>query len=142
MTDKDTDNIGRRFKTITTDFKLYIEKRIELLLLNVGEHLSRWFAESIHKVAGILLLTGGLIFLLVALAVYLGSVLDNPSLGYLIVSVPLLVLGIFLFYLKPESLLRNLQQHFESELIKALTAKTNNEDSLLDLPESTKEEEL
>lgn len=142
MTEKDTDNIGQRFKSITADLKLYIEKRVELLLLNVGEHLSRWFAESIQKIAGILLLTGGLIFLLVALAVYLGNLLDNPSLGYVIVSVPLLVMGLLFFYLKPDSMLRSLQQHFELELIKALTAKINNEESLLDLPETTKEEEL
>lgn len=142
MTEKDTDNIGRRFKSITTDLKLYIEKRVELLLLNIGEQLSRWIAESIQKLSGVLLIVGGLIFLLVALSVYLGNVLNSPWLGYVIVSVPLLLMGIFFFYLKPQSMLKSLQDHFESELIEALTAKRTNEDSLLDLPETTKEEKL
>ena len=65
------------------------------------------------------------------------------SIANIIVSLPLFITGLFFFYLKPRGLAENLQQHFESELIKALSqnwerdGKTKNES--LNLPESTKE---
>ncbi|NGP76061.1 hypothetical protein G3570_05430 [Balneolaceae bacterium YR4-1] len=143
MSEKNSDQLGKRFRTITGDLKLYIEKRIELLLLNIGEQYSQWMAESIQKLTGIFLLFGAFVFVLVAVAIYLGELLGWPGLGYVIVSIPLFVTGLFFFYLKPRSLAENLQQHFESELIKALTqnveqdGKKHNEP--LNLPESTEE---
>jgi len=143
MSEKNTDQLGKRFRTITGDLKLYIEKRIELLLLNIGEQYSQWMAESIQKLTGIILLFGAFVFILVAIAIYLGELLGRPGLGYVIVSLPLFITGLFFFYLKPRSLAENLQQHFESELINALTqngegnAKSNKEP--LNLPESTEE---
>lgn len=143
MSEKNSDQLGKRFRSITGDLKLYIEKRIELLLLNIGEQYSQWMAESIQKLTGIFLLFGAFVFILVAVAIYLGELLGWPGLGYVIVSIPLFVTGLFFFYLKPRSLAENLQQHFESELIKALTqnveqdGKKHNEP--LNLPESTEE---
>ena len=140
MSEKQTDQLGKRFKTITGDLKLYVEKRIELLLLNVGEQYSQWMAESIQRVAGIFLVFGAFVFLLVAVAIYLGELLDSPSLGYVIVSAPLLVAGLLFYYLKPRSLAENLQQHFETELLKALTQNGESEKETLNLPESTEEQ--
>lgn len=120
MAQKKTDRIGEQFKAISGDLKLYIEKRLELLLLNIGEQISKWLAASIQKISGVILLVGGLVCLLVALAIFLGNLLGNDSLGYLIVSVPLLVLGYLLINLKPDSVLKSLQQHFESELIESI----------------------
>ena len=143
MSEKKTDQLGERFRTITGDLKLYIEKRIELLLLNIGEQYSQWMAESIQKLTGIFLIFGAFVFILVAVAIYVGELLNSPGLGYVIVSLPLFITGLFFFYLKPRGLAENLQQHFESELIKALSqnwerdGKTKNES--LNLPESTEE---
>lgn len=139
MSDKPTDQIGKRFKTITADLKLYIEKRVELLLLNIGEQYSRWIAESIQRLTGIFLVFGAVVFLLVALAIYIGDLLGSQSLGYILVSVPLLVAGIFLFNLKPKSMVANLQQHFEAELIEALTPNGKSDNEMLNLPESSEE---
>jgi len=101
MSEKNTDQLGKRFRTITGDLKLYIEKRIELLLLNIGEQYSQWMAESIQKLTGIFLLFGAFVFILVAIAIYLGELLGRPGLGYVIVSLPLFITGLFFFYLKP-----------------------------------------
>lgn len=139
MPEKETDQIGQRFKTITADLKLYIEKRVELLLLSVGEQYSRWIAESIQRLTGIFLLFGALMFVLVAAAIYLGEFLGSQSLGYLIVSVPLLITGLFFFYLKPRSMIENLQRHFESELVNALTPNGTKDKEPLNLPETTEE---
>jgi hypothetical protein len=139
MSEKKTDQLGNRFRTITGDLKLYIEKRIELLLLNIGEQYSLWMAESLQKLAGILLLFGASVFLLVALAIYVGELLNSQSLGYVIVSLPLVVTGLFLIYLKPKSFTEKLQEQFESELIRALGEDGKDEKETLNLPESTEE---
>lgn len=139
MSEKQTDQLGKRFKTITNDLKLYVEKRIELLLLNIGGQYSKWLAESFQRLTGIFLVFGAFIFILVATAIYLGELLGRPSLGYVIVSVPLLVAGLLFYYLKPRSLAENLKQHFESELIEALTQNGESEEETLSLPESQDE---
>ncbi|MDZ7694557.1 MAG: hypothetical protein U5K69_26125 [Balneolaceae bacterium] len=94
MPSKDNDPLGRRLKTISADLKLYIEKRVELLLLNVGEHFARMMAESVQRITGIILLSGASVCLLVALALYLGDLLNNESLGYVLVALPLIGAGL------------------------------------------------
>ena len=118
--DNNRDRLAQRLKTITADLKLYIEKRIELVMLNVGEYLSHWMAASLQRATGALLLLGGVCFLLVALAIFLGNVLENESLGYVLVSLPLLITGLLFVYLKPKGLFERLQQLFEAEVIKAI----------------------
>lgn len=139
MTEKETDQLAKRFKTITGDLKLYVEKRIELLLLSVGEQYSKFMAESIQKVTGIFLMFGASVFVLIALAIYLGEVLDSPSLGYLIVSAPLFITGLLFYFLKPKSLAETLQEHFESELVEALTQNGERDKEPLNLPEPAEE---
>ncbi|MFH5831188.1 phage holin family protein [Halalkalibaculum sp. DA3122] len=122
MSQKKEDPLGNRLKAISGDLKRYVEKRVELLLLNVGEHFSRMMAESVQKVAGILMLSGALVFLLVALALFLGDLLNNESLGYILVSIPMLVAGLLFYSLKPKSMAEGLQSHFEKEIIRAISA--------------------
>lgn len=117
---KKTDQLGRRLRTISADLKLYFEKRMELVMLNAGEYISGWMAASVQRAAGAFLLLGGVSFLLVALAIYLGRVLGSPSLGFVIVSFPLLLIGILFIYLKPNGITRHLQQNFEDEVVKAI----------------------
>lgn len=118
--DKVTDQVGQKLRGITADIKRYVEKRLELVMLNAGEHFSKWMAISVQRSAGVLLLVGGICFLLVALAIYLGDLLDSESMGYVIVSIPLLVLGGLFMSLKPRRLLHELQQRFEKEVIEAV----------------------
>lgn len=117
---KSKDQLGQRLRTISADLKLYIEKRIELVMLNAGEHLSGWMAASIQRATGAFLLLGGVCFLLVALAIYLGNLLDNESLGYVLVSLPLLLIGFLFMSLKPKGVFEQLQHIFEAEVIKAI----------------------
>lgn len=142
MSETNKEQIGARFKTITNDIKLYVEKRIELLLLNMGEQYSKWIAQSIQKATGLFLLFGAVVFLLIALAIYLGEVTGNPSLGYVIVSIPFFVFGMLFYYLKPKSMVETLQRHFESELVDALNQNGEEERDILKLPEESKEESI
>lgn len=117
---KEKDQVGQKLRGITSDIKRYIEKRLELILLNAGEHFSKWMAIMVHRSAGVLLIAAGVCFLLVALAIYLGNLLGSQSLGYVIVSIPLLVLGGLFMSLKPRNLLHELQKRFEIEVIEAV----------------------
>jgi hypothetical protein len=89
-------------------------------MLNVGEAISGLMAASIQRGIGVFLLLGGLCFFLFALAIYLGDLLESRSLGYVIVSLPLLLVGGLFMYLKPKSVFKQLQHRFENEVIKSI----------------------
>lgn len=134
--DGTADKIGQRIKHITVDLKRYIEKRIELMVINIGEQYARWIAESIQKIAGLVFLFGALVFLLIALALYLGALLDSQSLGFVLVSIPFLICGYLFFNLKPESISRKLKAEFEEELIGIFKADSIQDAGKLIPPES------
>ena len=119
-TDKHKDQLSKRLRAITSYLKLYLEKRIELTMLNIGEVISGLMAASVQRGIGVFLLLGGLCFLLFALAIYLGDILGSQSLGYVIVSLPLLLIGGLFMYLKPKSVFKQLQHRFENEVIKSI----------------------
>lgn len=119
-TNKNKDQMGKRLRSVTSDLKRYLEKRIELTVLNVGEAMSGLMAASVQRSIGVFLLLGGLCFLLFALAIYLGDLLESRSLGYVIVSLPLLLVGGLFMYLKPKSVFQQLQHRFENEVIKSI----------------------
>lgn len=120
MSDGPTDRIGQRIKHITVDLKRYVEKRLELVAINIGEQSARMIAESTQRIAGLIFLFGALVFLLIALALYIGTLLGSRSLGFVIVSVPFLICGYLFFNLKPRSFTRKLQTEFEEELVEIL----------------------
>lgn len=102
------------------------------MVINIGEQYARWIAESIQRITGLIFLFGALVFLLIALAIYLGALLDSLSLGFVIVSVPFLICGYFFFNLKPESISKKLRVEFEEELIGIFKAEQeHNEQELL-----------
>ncbi|WP_445666251.1 phage holin family protein [Fodinibius sp. AD559] len=118
--DKQKDQLGKRLRAITSDLKLYLEKRIELTMLNIGEAISGLMAASVQRGIGVFLLLGGICFLLFALAIYLGDLFGSRSLGYVLVSLPLLLVGGLFMYLKPESVFKQIQQQFKNEVIKSI----------------------
>ena len=109
------DKIGQRVKHITTEVKRYAEKRLELIVLSIGEQYTRYIAESVQKIAGLVFLFGALVFLLFALALYLGALLNSLALGF--VSLPLLLIGFLFLNLKPQSITNMLKNEFEEELL-------------------------
>lgn len=115
---KTTDQLGQRLREISTDLKLYIEKRIELLVLNVGEPFTAFIAATFQAISGAVFLVLGLCFVLLALAVFLGELVGNESLGYLLASLPLFIVGFLFIYLNPIGLFKALEQRLESEVLK------------------------
>lgn len=127
----DEDKLGARLKSITNEIKLYLEKRIELTLIGVWEQVSGMLAQTIHITAGFALLLVSLIFLFTALAIYLGNLVDSEALGYVLVSVPIIITGFLFLSLKPASLTEKIQNYFEQEILKAL--KKDDEDLKTDM---------
>lgn len=117
MADGTADKIGQRLKHITAEMKRYIEKRLELIVLNIGEQYARYIAQSIQKLAGFVLLFGALTFLLIALALYLGDLLNSRALGFVLVSLPLMIGGYLFINLKPRSITNKIRSEFETELL-------------------------
>lgn len=119
MDPEQEDTLGERLRRLPNDLRQLIEKRIELFTLEIGDYISRLIAESLYKIAGVLCVLLGTLFLLNALAVYIGNLLDQPSLGYAIVSAPVLLTGIMLMMLRPRRMVRRtrekmLRQMFDS----------------------------
>lgn len=120
-TKEKSDQLGKRLGTITADLKMYIEKRVELILLNIGEHLASWIAASVYRLSGAIILLLGICFLLVSLALYVGELVGSEPLGYLLVGFPLLIFGWLFLYLKPAALIKIMEESLESEVIKAVS---------------------
>ncbi|MDX1591825.1 MAG: phage holin family protein [Balneolaceae bacterium] len=90
-TRKDNDALN-----LTSEVRLYIEKRIELLTLTIAEQVSLIAAQTIQQIIGLLLLGGAAFFFWFALSFLLGQWIGNIGLGFLIMSVPLFI-GAFIF---------------------------------------------
>lgn len=138
MSDGTADRIGQRIKHITAELKRYIEKRLELIMLNIGEQYARYIAQSIQKLAGFFLLFSALTFLLIALALYLGALLNSQALGFVLASLPLMITGYLFINLKPRSITNKIKNEFETELLGVFEDLKEPEDSKL-LTEESKE---
>ncbi len=133
------DQIGSRIKQITSELKEYMETRIDLLVLNVGEQVTAWIGLSTQKVIGFFTISCGLIFASIALAIYLGDVLENQALGYLIVSAPLILLGMILAFFKPFGIAGSVQKQLMAGILKALE-EDKSSTKTLKLPEPKEKE--
>ncbi len=135
------DQLSSRLKQITSELKEYLETRIDLLVLNVGDQISAWVGLSTQKIIGYLILSFGLLFASVALAIYLGDVLQNEALGYLIVSIPLMILGLIFAFAKPFGIASSVQKQLMSGILKAIEEEKPGSKKLK-LPEHNEQEKL
>lgn len=79
------------------DLKVYIENRLKLFSIIISEQVSAVIAASIRKIMALMLLMTGLLILWMSLGFYVGGLLGNTSLGFLIASAPLFVFGFILY---------------------------------------------
>lgn len=114
----------QHLRIISVDLKLFVEKRIQLMMLNTGEHFSSWIASASQIISSAVILLLGLCFLLVALAIFLSNLIGIESIGYVIVAVLLFIVGLIFLYSKPLAMFKKMQQNLESEVIKAVNKTT------------------
>jgi hypothetical protein len=135
MSEGSANKIRRHINHIKADLKRYIEKRLQLLTLKAGEQGTRLIAELAQKIGGVVLLFCALIFWLIALALYLGTLLSSNSLGFLASSGVFFFIGLLLVLLKPKFLTRKLQ----SGLVEGVVKISITGDSKQDEEENTAE---
>lgn len=103
-------------KSIPSDFKQIIERKIQLFILDFGDELSKNIALAIPKLTGLVFAILGLAFALIAFALYLGDVLGNQALGFASVSGILLLIGVILVSkkvnLEKSSVRKKIEQNF------------------------------
>lgn len=114
------DSFSDRVNSLKDDLKLYIEKRIELWALSTGERFATLISKSMHRITGFVLLALGGIFALIGLSIYLGNVLGDPWLGYLIVAAPLVLIGLFSINLRPKSIRRKIKNRMMEDFFRSL----------------------
>jgi len=112
--------ISKRFRAMSSNLKKYIEHRLELSAIESGEYLSVFLANVAHQLSGLLIISCGLLFVLLALGIFLGDILQSTSLGLLLVSLPLFVLGGLFLKMKPQSMTDNLRKVFLGEIFRTL----------------------
>lgn len=126
------DQLNSRIKQITNELKQYLEARLDLVVLNVGEQITQWLGESIQKLIGFTVLGAGIFFGMIALAIYLGELFQNQALGYLAVSIPLLLIGLLLASAKPKGIAKSIQNQFMDGILKSIEKKEQSD--LVELP--------
>ena len=114
------DQLGSRLKQLSNELREYVETRLELLVLTVGDQVSQWIAQSTQKIIGFSVIGCGLFFGMMALAIYLGDLLKNDAIGYLIVAAFLLLVGLVLFIAKPFGIAKSIQKQLMSGILEAL----------------------
>lgn len=100
-----------------SDFKTYVENRIELFSLTIAEQIASVISASIQKFIGMLFLSVGAVFLWIALGFFLGELLDSQGLGFLIASLPLILLGL-IFYKRSAS---SLNEKIHTDIAKKIS---------------------
>lgn len=116
MKSNDDQTITERLRKLPGEVKLLIEKRAELLALNISELITDTITKMIYKIAGGILMLIGLFFLLHTLAIFLGELLESMPLGYLIVSMTVILVGLLLYSLNPKGIVKGTKEKIKEPL--------------------------
>lgn len=133
------DDLGKRIKHVSHELKEYVEKRMELTILNISGGITYWVGRSVQSLVGYTILGLGLVFALIALSLYLGDLVGEEWAGFAIVSTPIIVAGLILVVAKPKSIVKKIQDQMLEELLRSLENKEIEEKALLADKTSKKE---
>lgn len=90
-------DLGQVFNELKEDVTTYVELKLELLKLNTYERAGKVVGLLSYGVVILILAFMGTLFLFLALAIYLGNVLDSTTAGFIIVAgIYLVILGLLL----------------------------------------------
>lgn len=134
-------NFSERIYRMTGDLRQIVEKRVELWMIRVGEQFTRIIAESMYRIIGVILMAVSGLLLLFALAVFVGELIGNEALGYLIVATPFLILGLLFANKRPKSVIAKTQAQMMDQFYSNLQDKMPESEEVSDDEESESEEE-
>ncbi len=104
MSPEDFDSLTDNLKKLPGEFKALVEKRIELFSLEMGERITGIIAHAMYRVTGILFLSLGLILILFAASKLVGDLIGSEGLGFVLVALPVLLIGLMFFLRRPRSI--------------------------------------
>ncbi len=104
MSPEEFDSLINNLKKLPGEFKALLEKRIELFALEMGERISGLIAHAMYRLTGILFLSVGLILILFAASKLVGDLLGNEGLGFILVALPIVIIGTMFFLRRPRSM--------------------------------------
>ena len=120
--------MNESIKEIARDLKDYIELRFDWIALNASEVASHLVSVVLQKVFAILMLGISLLFLMFALAQYIGDLMGNPVFGYLSIGFVLLLLGIFFLSNTPRFIFGRMKDSLTDDLSKKLLVKKDHDE--------------
>lgn len=103
--------LNQALSDLMGSIRRYIEIHISLLKLEVMEKTAKIVSLTIAAVFLLTLLMLFLLFLSVAAAMWLGSLLGNPALGYLSVAGFYLIAGVIIYALRRKLFVRAVIRH-------------------------------
>ncbi len=121
MSPSEYDSLIDNLRKLPGEFKALVEKRIELFSLELGERVSNLIAHSIYRMTGVVLLGLGLILILFAASNFVGELLDNEGLGFVVVATPVLILGLMFFFRRPRSMVNATRDRMLSQFMRDMT---------------------
>ncbi|MFN1834078.1 phage holin family protein [Balneola sp. MJW-20] len=134
------DHLGERIKNISSEIKDYVETRLELTVINISERSTWWVGKGIQRMVGFSIFGVGMLFVLFALAIWLGDLLDNTYLGYLIVSAPLLIIGGYFAFTSSHSFAKKIQYEIMDDIINEFENGNSRPKSLAERTEQTEDQ--
>lgn len=119
MKEEHRDALEESIRKLPRDIRSYIEKRIELLVMELSGEFSSLLSQSVYKSVGAIFLSLALILLLFSLSIFLGEVFHNQSLGYLVTSLPILIIGLLFVSLRPKFMFRRTKKKIYTAMLKS-----------------------
>lgn len=117
MASEGDERFGQQVNNISADIRSYIKTQVKLLALTASEHYSKFASKMVFKGACVFLLLIAFLFLLIALAEFIGALLESQPLGYVIVAGLLIIIGGTLLKLKPKSVSQKIKRELENGIL-------------------------
>ncbi|MGM0507454.1 MAG: hypothetical protein ACQER4_09755 [Bacteroidota bacterium] len=106
-------------KEMLEDARIYLEKRIELLMLSFVERFTFILADAVQRLAGLVIFALGAFFFWFALSFMVSEWVGSTALGFLITSVPLLLSGAIFLWIQPGRVRRAIQVGMIRQFLRA-----------------------
>ena len=110
------------------DLKTYVENRFELFSISIAEQIATAISGSIQKLVGFIFLLAGVLFIWIALGFFLGDLLKNQALGFLIAGLPPLFVGMVLYNRSSKKMEEKIQSQIIFNVTKQLKSSFRNDE--------------
>lgn len=121
--DTDRDTFQDAVKRLPGEVRLMLEKRLELMALDISESVSVILSRLIFVIFGGITLGIAALFAMMGLSYYIGELLGSTALGYLVTALPLLLIGILLLNKKPRILYNSTKRWMLHQFIDLISKK-------------------